>query len=185
MSRKKPCYSLEALTHQAVTNGISLHATCPSQPVPISVFDPLHNLVIYGLTPRNKLQFSFSLLGVFERPSIPNSRYTTHSNSIINQIHCINTLKLAVYYEYNWHWFCFLVVHRETTICMISFQQPRCIWCPDCATWTRSVRRFFRIKLNKLCGLYLYSKHFKSSNSCCDCCGDIMVQRWLVNSILS
>ena len=55
------------LMRQAFNSGISLNATGSAQPVTLGVFDPLHDLVFFGITPANNLKVSFSLLSRFEQ----------------------------------------------------------------------------------------------------------------------
>ena len=48
---------------QAVSSGISLRATRPSQPISLGAFEPFHDMTIFGLSEKNKFKIPFSLGG--------------------------------------------------------------------------------------------------------------------------
>ena len=54
-------HALGAQMRQAVSSGISLHATRPSQPISLETFEPFHDMTIFGLSEKNKFKIPFSL----------------------------------------------------------------------------------------------------------------------------
>ena len=54
-------HALGAQMRQAVSSGISLHATRPSQPISLGTFEPFHDMTIFGLSEKNKFKIPFSL----------------------------------------------------------------------------------------------------------------------------
>jgi len=52
-------HALGAQMPQAVSSGISLHATRPSQLIGLGTFEPFHDMTIFSLSERNKLKNSF------------------------------------------------------------------------------------------------------------------------------
>lgn len=47
---------------QAVSNGISLHATRPAQPISLSAFEPFHDMMTFNLSEKNSFKVPFSLV---------------------------------------------------------------------------------------------------------------------------
>ena len=47
------CHALGAQMRQAVSNGISLHATRPAQPISLGASEPFHDMMIFNISGKN------------------------------------------------------------------------------------------------------------------------------------
>ena len=56
-------HALGAQMRQAVSNGISLNATRPAQPISLGAFEPFHDMMIFNLSEKNSFKVPFSLVG--------------------------------------------------------------------------------------------------------------------------
>ena len=83
-------HALGAKMRQAVSSGISLHATRPSQPISLGTFEPFHDMTIFGLSEKNKFKIPFSLgSGYSLLDNLMGKGYSRLSFQVCNVTYCL------------------------------------------------------------------------------------------------